>query len=139
MTTETLLTILTGLGAAAGAVWALVAKILPKIVEAQIADRESDREAARDRREHRQAVEEKLLEMDLLERSVATDKMTALLEMDASFIREVVYKKLDSIEAMVKTLTYRMDQTRDVLVILNSIISEVRDELNEAHNDEEES
>lgn len=139
MTIEQLLTLLAGLAGAAGAVWALVAKIIPRIVDAKLADRESEREAVRDNREHRQAVESKILEMDLLERSVKTDKMTELLEMDASFIREVVHKKLESIESMVKTLTFRVDQTRDVLVILNSIISEVRDELEEPHDDEKES
>lgn len=71
MTEQTLLTIIGAIVTAGGAFWAAVKVLIPKIIEAQLAERQTHARLAVDRQEHDQELEEVRLN-GLLQTSVTT-------------------------------------------------------------------
>lgn len=127
MTTEQwVLLVISIAGNVAVAIWALVTKLAPGWQQARIA-------GDQDEREHRQGLESVRQKYGILENSWTADRLSTLLEMDATFIREQVWDGITDLQKRQQITESTLAQTRDTLANLFAAVEELREALE--HND----
>ncbi len=120
--------------AAVGGVWALVRQLAPQLFTGW-ADRQHDEQ------EHRQQIEAEKLHYQILNEGWANEQITVQLQEHSQFARDVVYKELQDIKAMlqdnkaaIRQLELKQMQFEQKQTILVGTLAEMYDNVLRRHD-----